>query len=196
VSDPETTTIFIDLDGSATVLRTPHGRSARFRSRDEALRWLEGNHSVLVPVLGAGALAALAKALLPTEQFGPVLVVLLGAGMLASFVVWLAVRRRLPEPAWLTWEESVRLETRAHPVSRAWKDLGVALIAALLFAGAAFLIWDDPWRIRRASVLELLLAGGFLLGLLTGVALGIWSATQRVRFHRDAQRLVTSSHRA
>jgi hypothetical protein len=184
VAQPQPTVILLEADGSAVVLRTPHGRSARFRSRDEALRWLDGNHAVVLPVLGAGVVAAFAKAILHTETFGPVLVVVLGMGMFGSLGVWLRVRNRLPSPRWLSWEESVRLDTRDHPLSAAWKDVGIALLAATLLAGAVFLIWADPYRIRRSTALELLLVGSFLLGLLTGVGLGIWSAVQRVRFHR------------
>lgn len=175
--------IVIEPGGSAVVIRTPHGRSARFRSEHDALRWHDGRHAVIVPMLVAGGLAAVAKAVLDDELFVPTLLVLLAGGMVAGIVVWSRARGVLPEPTWLTWEESVRVDGRAHPLSAVWRDVGLSLTCGALLALVVFLASENPHRLDDLGVAQRMMATLVTLGFAVGVVLGLWSAVQRVRYH-------------
>jgi hypothetical protein len=180
-NDPEPTRILVEPAGTAVILRTPLFCSARFASVDDALAWHDGQVEASLPMLAAGAAAALAKALLPDGVFLPALLVLLGSGAVGTVVM--GRRRQGPTPAWLGWEESVRLDDRDPPLVRALSDLGVAAACGALLALVGFLIADGGWDdLADHGLVAEIVAVLFVAGLGVGVAFGCFSAVQRVRF--------------
>lgn len=187
----EPTRIVVELEGTAVVLRTPLGRSVRFRSLGDARKWHDAQTSGVLPMLVAGGIASLLKVVLEMDAFLIALPVVLGIGMVASYVVSRRARPDLPEPTPLTWEESVRLDDRPHPLSRALQDLGAALASALLLALVGYLVLFEHGarNLEEEGIGAQLLTGAFVVGLALGLVLGVGSAVQRLRFHTTRARL-------